>query len=127
MRSFARKGQGPGEIENAVYLRIDSNDQLVIIDTAGHKLSIFDREGNLTKEFPVDMNIARPGTAIIPLENGNYLVRRVVLASRRYSDIIVSLFDPEFGVLKELHRNQVKSPVLLLTRERELIQGVGGL
>lgn len=55
-------------------------------------------------------DVARPGTAIIPLENGNYLVRRVVLSNTRYSDIIVSLFDPEFGELKELHRNQVESP-----------------
>ena len=110
VRSFAKKGQGPGEIENPAYLRIDSNEQLVIIDTAGHKLSIFDTEGNLIKEFPVDMNIARPGTAIIPLENGNYLVRRVLLEDRRHSDIIVSLFDPEFDELKELHRHRVESP-----------------
>jgi hypothetical protein len=77
MRSFAQKGQGPGEIENPAYLRIDFNDQLVIIDTGGHKHSIFDTEGILIKEFPIDMNIARPGTAIIPLENGNYVVRSI--------------------------------------------------
>jgi hypothetical protein len=110
VRSFAPKGQGPGEIENPAYIRINSHDELAIIDTAGHKLSIFDSGGNLVNEFPVDRNIARQGTAIIPLENGNYLVRRVLLENRRYSDIIVSLFDPEFVELRELHRYRVESP-----------------
>jgi len=110
VRSFAPKGQGPGEIENPVYLRIDSKDQQGISDTAGHIRSIFDTEGNLIKELPMDRDIARPGTAIIPLENGNYLVRRVLLA-RKYSDIVVSLFDFEFDELKELHRHRVESPV----------------
>ena len=110
VRSFSRKGQGPGEIENPVYLRIDSKDQLGIIDTAGRNRSIFDTEGNLIEEFPVEGDVARPGTSIIPLENGNYLVRRVVLEDRRYSDIIVSLFDSEFDELKELHRHRVESP-----------------
>ena len=108
--SFAPKGQGPGEIENPIYLRFNSKDELAILDAAGHTLCIFDTKGNLLKEFPVDRDVARPGTAIIPLENGKYLVRRVILADRRYSDIVVSLFDPELNELKELHRHQVESP-----------------
>lgn len=112
VRSFAPKGQGPGEIENPIYLIFDSNDELAIIDAAGHRLSIFDTEGNLLRELPVDRDVARPGTAVIPLENGNYLVRRVILADPRYSDIVVSLCDPQFGELKELHRHRVESPEL---------------
>ncbi|UCE41736.1 MAG: hypothetical protein JSV17_01710 [Candidatus Aminicenantes bacterium] len=80
------------------------------MDTGGHKLSIFDCEGNLINELPLNMNIAQPGIAIIPLENRNYLVRRVLWEDRRYSDIIVSLFDPEFSELEELQRHRVESP-----------------
>jgi hypothetical protein len=110
VHSFAPKGQGPGEIQNPAYLRIDSNDELAIIDTRGHKLSIFDTGGNCLNEFPVDRDLARPGTAMIPLDNGNYLIRRVILADPKYSDIVVSLFDSEFVEIKELHRHRVESP-----------------
>jgi hypothetical protein len=110
LHSFAPKGQGPGEITNPSYQRVDFKDELPILDSGRRKLAIFDKEGSIVRKIPLDMNISRARTAIVPLKNGNYLVRWVLLADQKYTYIIISLFNSEFVELKELHRLQLESP-----------------
>lgn len=53
VRSFGRKGQGPGEIGLPFYLGIFQGKNVVILDQANAKFIFYSREGGLLKEVPM--------------------------------------------------------------------------
>jgi len=53
LRSFGRKGQGPGEIGLPFYLGIFQGNKIVINDQTNGKFIIYSREGELLKEIPM--------------------------------------------------------------------------
>ncbi len=68
VRSFGRRGQGPGEVQYAVWTGIDSGDNLIISDNGNRKVLGFTKDGQLVWEtrFPTDVGL------VYPLENGNF-------------------------------------------------------
>jgi len=53
VRSFGRKGQGPGEIGLPFYLGIFQGNKIVVNDQTNAKFIIYSREGELLKEIPM--------------------------------------------------------------------------
>ena len=53
VRSFGRKGQGPGEIGLPFYLGIYQGNKVVVHDQGNGKLIFYSREGELLKEVPM--------------------------------------------------------------------------
>ena len=53
VRSFGRKGQGPGEIGMPFYLGIFQGNSVVVNDQANAKFIFFSREGEFLKEIPM--------------------------------------------------------------------------
>ena len=100
--SFARKGQGPGELQSPRHLSIDSRDKLAITDSRRRRLVIYSRDGGLIKENAIDTNVRK----ISLLENGKYLVFKLIFD--RYGDYLwqmpLSLRSFEWGEIKELGR-----------------------
>jgi hypothetical protein len=72
VHSFCRRGQGPGELQMAIHLRINSQDEIEITDVY-KKLLIFNKDGDLVKEFPFARRVAI-GLMVIPLSSKNYLI-----------------------------------------------------
>jgi hypothetical protein len=56
IRSFGRKGQGPGEIGLPFYLGIYQGNKVVVHDQANGKLIFYSREGELLKEVPMGIH-----------------------------------------------------------------------
>src|SRR4030043_361721 len=52
VRSFGRKGQGPGEIGLPFYLGIFQGNKIVVNDQTNAKFIIYSREGELIREVP---------------------------------------------------------------------------
>lgn len=52
VRSFGRKGQGPGEIGLPFYMGIFQGNKIVVNDQANAKFIIYSRKGELLKEIP---------------------------------------------------------------------------
>jgi hypothetical protein len=52
LKSFARKGQGPGELQNPHHLAIGKNDRLVISDLG--RVFEYDVEGTFLRAYPLD-------------------------------------------------------------------------
>jgi hypothetical protein len=50
VKSFGRKGQGPGEIQYIVWTGIDSQDNIIASDNGNRKILIFSEDGTLIKE-----------------------------------------------------------------------------
>jgi hypothetical protein len=53
VRSFGRKGQGPGEIGLPFYLGIFQGNKIVVNDQTNAKFIIYSRDGELLKEIPM--------------------------------------------------------------------------
>jgi hypothetical protein len=68
VKSFGRKGQGPGELENPHHLALDSQDRIMIFDGGKSRVSRYDKEGGFLGPIPVN-DIARmtagPGDNLI--------------------------------------------------------------
>lgn len=120
--AFGRRGQGPGEIQFASYQRITKNDEIPIVDAHGLKLLIFDTSGNLLKETRLKLDMASQGT-VIPLENGNYLIRRYEGELRGLEEgfseegeyLVLSLYNSDLKWLRDVDRLHI-SGQLLATR-----------
>lgn len=94
--SFARRGQGPGEVETPSFQKINDRDELPIIVPGLSKIMLFDKDGNLVNESRLGINIGSMGGMVYPLENGNYLIRRSLPGELEGTlDIVLSLFDPQ--------------------------------
>ncbi len=110
--SFARRGQGPGEVENPSYQKINNRNELPIIESGLSKIMLFNKDGSLIKEIHLDIDIGFMGNMVYPLENGNYLIRRSLRSEiEGRLDFILSLFDPEFNEIKELDRFELIQPI----------------
>ena len=114
IRSFAHKGQGPGELQARnyppLYLTVDQEDNIVISDNRNNKLAIFGREGDLVKEIKIDSNTI----CSIPLANGNYLSYiRVHDGSGEFiTQNPLTLFNSQFEEIKELERQKVPNLII---------------
>jgi len=102
--SFAKRGQGPGEIDSPLFLRITSQNEIPIQDQNKNKLSIFNQDGNLKKELSLISNDW--GLFVFcPLNNGNFLKFRDFFdpESKHRFDVL-DLYNPDFKMLIELEK-----------------------
>ena len=53
VKSFGRKGQGPGEIEEPNFFSVNDRDTISVSDRWSHKLLLLDTDGILIKEIPL--------------------------------------------------------------------------
>ncbi len=113
IRSFAHKGQGPGELQGrnylSLYLTVDQTDNIAASDF-GNKLAVFGADGELLKENRIDSRTI----CMIPLANGNYLSYLAIMDAR--SDFLnqnpLSLLDSKFEEIKELDKQMVPNPII---------------
>jgi len=135
--SFAPRGPGPGEIQNASFLRITEKDEIPVIDTGGLKLIVFKKDGKVLGEIRLDFKIAAHGY-VYPLENGTYLARYIEgrLTKTGENQPVqgvtwsLSLFDSNFNWIKtidQLHLNRqllnMRSPFMMPVYFWELSNG----
>jgi len=74
IHSFGREGQGPGELQIPMFIRVNKQDEIVILDNR-KKLSIFNTKGNLIREISIGSN----HQIATLLENGNILAMRSLI------------------------------------------------
>ena len=113
VRSFCRKGQGPGELQGrnyvSLYLTVDRNDNISVSDF-GNKLVVFDREGQMIDEKKIDSGTI----CTTPLSNGNFLSYISVMDGRNefINQNPLTLFDGQFKEIKELDKQMVPNPIV---------------
>jgi hypothetical protein len=98
LKKFGKKGQGPGEIQGISGLIVNKSGHVLISDRSAGKLLEFDADGNFVKETKAHY-VAQE---VVPLENGNYLARRIAKDSSESRHWFLSLFNPDFEEIKKL-------------------------
>lgn len=113
VRSFVRKGQGPGELRGqnylSLYITADKNDHIAVSDF-GNKIAVFDGEGQLIEERKI------PSSTICttPLANGNYLSYISVLDARGefINQNPLTLLDSRLEEIKDLDKQTIPNPIV---------------
>ncbi|MDH5385377.1 MAG: 6-bladed beta-propeller [Candidatus Aminicenantes bacterium] len=102
VRSFCRKGQGPGELQMTAYLRINSQDEIMITELY-NKLLVFNADGDFINETRFSA-LVTIGLAVIPINNSNYLILWGVNdpSAEFLFQRPLSLFSSEFEEIKRL-------------------------
>jgi len=101
---FGKSGQGPGEIEMSLSLSINEKDEIFILDDIRRRLLIYDKNGTLIIEKPIDMEIYR----IEQLPNGNYLISGLK-AGPDGRKFIKGIYNSEFEVIKDIEFQMLPS------------------
>jgi hypothetical protein len=102
--SFGRKGQGPGELQRPVALKVNKQDEIMVTDRAKKRLFTFDKDGSFVRKTAFDSDIK----AIYPLDNGLYLIEKILIVEDEsgewFTQLPLILCSPEFEEIKELGR-----------------------
>jgi hypothetical protein len=99
LMSFARKGQGPGELQTPFGIRMVSNNTLSVTDIL-KKVLVFNTDGTLKQEIPIDTNFV----IVNPLGNGNYCIfwKGGADTDNRFFQEKLSVFNSRFEEIKLL-------------------------
>lgn len=102
VKSFVSKGPGPGELQAAQRLQINSRDELTLRDPAGNKLLVYDTDGRLQEEITLKPDVRH----INRLADGSYLISRFIAAPKATGEnsLAVVLCDYRLNERKELTR-----------------------
>jgi hypothetical protein len=98
VKEFGRKGQGPAEIQNLMFMRVSARDEVLITDW-NKKILAFDKDGAFLRESKYN-----PRWYIVtPLENGNYLAtgsQREI--TNEGTGMRLVLYSPNFEEIKKI-------------------------
>lgn len=100
IKSFARLGQGPGELEYGGRVLVTPQNEILAKDPSKRKFPLYDREGRFIKDIHLEKNYSP-----VPLRNGQYLVfwgEDIPQLRKQY----VGLADSEFKDVKVLEAFQ---------------------
>lgn len=110
--SFAPPGQGPGEIQQPSYQRMNGLDLLPVPDLGQSKIVIFDTRGKAIEEIRVEELPGSLGSSVFQLENGNLLIRRSLIdPSSETLYVALILYGSDFKEIKELDRFKIVQPI----------------
>jgi hypothetical protein len=98
IKKLGKKGQGPGEVQGISGVVVNKSGHLLIADRSTGKLLEFDADGNLIKEIKAHHVMQE----VVPLENGNYLARRMAKDPSEGRRWFLCLFNSDFEEVKKL-------------------------
>jgi len=102
IKSFVRKGQGPGELQVAQRLQINARDELTLRDPSRNKLLVYDTDGHFLEETSLSPDVRH----ISRLPDGGYLISRSISAPEEsgVGSLAVVLCDAGLNEIRELSR-----------------------
>jgi hypothetical protein len=103
-RSFCPIGQGPGEVQNPRFMRLNVKEEIPVVSMGSRKVLFFDAEGTLLREAALPALLLPLPHGFTPLANGDYVIAYVRVKSETldFSSYGVGLFGPDFSRRSEL-------------------------
>jgi hypothetical protein len=103
-RSFCPIGQGPGEVQNPRFMRLNAKDEIPVVGMGNRKVLFFDAEGTVLREAALPALLFPLPHGFVPLANGDYVISylRVEPETLAFSSYGVGLFGPDFSRRLEL-------------------------
>ena len=100
--AFGRRGRGPGEVNNAMVMSINSRDEIIIQNFFEPKLLILSSEGNLVNEISSPTNLD-----IKQMENENFFSYETSRIGPQASQFVWSILSPKFEKIKDVEKQEL--------------------
>lgn len=84
LNSFGRRGQGPGEVQRPVFIKVSREDQIYVVDSGNTKLVIYGTDGETISEIPVDPNLVE----VTPLDSEKLLIKQRTIPDDEASELL---------------------------------------
>lgn len=103
-RSFGPIGQGPREVQNPRFMRLNANDEIAVVSMGSGKVLFFDAAGRVIRSADLPPLLFPLPHGFVPLANGDYVISylRVKPETLEFSSYGVGLFGPDFSKRLEL-------------------------
>lgn len=103
-RSFCPMGQGPGEVQNPRFMRLNAKDEIPVVSLGSRNVMFFDVEGTVLRTAALPALLFPLPHGFVPLANGDYVIShmRVKPETLAFSSYGVGLFSPDFSKRLEL-------------------------
>jgi hypothetical protein len=103
-RSFCPIGQGPGEVQNPRFMRLNAKDQIPVVSMGSQKVLFFDGAGTVIRTTALPELLFPFPHGFCPLANGDYVIAymRVKPETLEFSSCGIGLFGPDFSKRLEL-------------------------
>lgn len=109
LRSFARKGQGPGEVDNVHEIFLTSDGNIFIQDSGARKIAIFSPDGQLVCEARYEGDL----WSLCPLPDGHYVGVESIFGARIKEWLVcLNHYDAKLKKIEELDRLSYPNPFL---------------
>lgn len=108
VRSFGKKGQGPGELDMPAAIHLTPDNELIVEDATQRKLVYFTLEGTFIKQISFADRMALVNLLMGP--QGNFMGRELKLEGQKMFFVIKKL-DPELKSLFSLDQIEFNFPV----------------
>jgi hypothetical protein len=97
-RSFCPIGQGPGEVQNPRFMRLNGKDEIPVVNMGGRNVLFFDVEGTVLRTAALPALLFPLPHGFAPLANGDYVIShmRVKPETLEYHAYGVDIFGPDF-------------------------------
>lgn len=99
VKVFGEKGQGPGELDTPTNIELYSENQLVVFNMRGRKLSLFSKNGDFIKDLPMEKHGWIP---MIRVDSQGTVYGYSVLTEERYRKIKVDKFDSNLNLISNV-------------------------
>jgi hypothetical protein len=109
--TIGRKGQGPGEFQNAWVPRFDGDNNIYVTDIAVRRISFFDKGGKFLKLIKIPIDLSN----VYINSKGQFIATQSMLLEEPSGDKVISnigLFNDKFDLIAEIHRQpeEFKAP-----------------
>jgi hypothetical protein len=113
VRSFGRKGQGPGELEGPFNLRINEKDEILVSERRRKKLVVINKNGDFIREIPIAGN----HFMVTLLENRKILaMKSIFIREEGFTDLPIVIYNEDLEEIATLQKGQ-KIPNWALAKE----------
>jgi len=110
IRTFGKKGQGPGEIQSPSRMYLAAGKEIMIYDSANNRLSFYSLDGRCLREIPTGKyRFSRA----IPDSKGNIITQTLVLGERFVSEI--QKYDSNLNLIVKIEAIEEESAPYVLT------------
>jgi hypothetical protein len=103
-RSFCPIGQGPGEVQNPRFMRLNGKDEIPVVSMGSRNVLFFDVEGTVLRAAALPALLFPLPHGFVPLANGDYVIShmRVKPETLEFHSYGVDIFGPDFTRRLEL-------------------------
>jgi hypothetical protein len=114
--AFGRRGRGPGEINDTMFMSINSRDEILIQNFFEPKLIVLSNNGKLINEISAPANLPY----VKQMKNENFFIYELSSSGPGAGQAVWSVFNPEFEKIKDLEKQGIQGDGSKFAYERHV-------